>query len=71
MKIIDNVFRDYKFEELVEGATFKFGDEYFLKIEEFHSSEMVCNAINLVSGALDYIMRHETVHPFNCELIIL
>ena len=71
MKIIDNVFRDYKFEELGEGETFKIGEQYFMKTEDYTSNGDDVNAVNLANGQLVYMMYDQIVHPFQCELNVL
>ena len=71
MKIIDNVFKEYTFGELGQGATFKIGEKYRLKTDKFTSNDDAVNAVDLVSGELVFVMDDEIVHPFQCELIVL
>ena len=71
MKIIDNVFKEYTFGELGQGATFKIGELYLMKTEDYTSNGDEVNAVNLANGELVFRMDDEIVHPFTCELIIL
>lgn len=72
MKVIDNVFKGYKFEELGVGATFKSESSYYIKIEPAVTAKnMGSNCVNLTTGEFGYCEPDEIVHAFNCELIVL
>ena len=73
VKIIDNALNGVRFKDLGVGATFKFGDEYFMVIG--YGTGMLDpnedNAVNLSTGGLDSFGDDTIVIPFNCELIVL
>ena len=72
MKIIDNVLRGAKFETLEVGATFKYDDDYYLRVKNCDIGyDIVYNAVQLNSGELFNFIPHAEVFPFNCELIVL
>ena len=72
MKIIDNVLRGFKFEELGVGATFNSEGGYYIKTEPaITAKNFAFNCINLATGEFSYYEPDEVVHPFNCELIVL
>lgn len=71
MKVIDNALRGLNFEELGVGATFKYGEEYFIKTKELSDEDRVVNAIELEEGIAYNFDAYDKVMPFNCELIIL
>ena len=76
MKIIDNVFNGSKFNDLRIGATFKMGDEYYIKtdivLDEYGKEG---NAVVLNGSTRDglhvFVKADETVYPFMSELIVL
>ena len=71
LKVIDNVFKGFKFEELGVGVIFKRYDEYYIKIMQVSHDNFEYNAVNLDGGELVYISNHEHAFPFDCELIVL
>ena len=72
MKIIDNVLKPYKFKDLGEGATFKYNNEYFIRLnQEIRDQYGPYNAVRLTDGALVMCSEGNPVIPFNCELIVL
>lgn len=71
IKIIDNTLKEYTFYDLGVGATFKYKDNYFIKIELVEHGLHEWNAIKLNNGELISFDDDAKVTPFNCELIIL
>lgn len=69
MKVIDNALTGIRFDSLGMGATFKYGDNYYIVIEA--RNDTAPNAVNLEHGTLSYFGANHLVIPFNCELIIL
>lgn len=71
MKIIDNSLNDFTFNDLGEGATFKYGEDYFVKTETIVTEFHTYNAVKLASGEVYTFHDDDIVIPFNCELIVL
>jgi len=71
MKIIDNALGGIEFGDLGVGATFKYGEEYFIKIPLISCQTSYHNAVNLEEGTTHCFNADESVIPFNCELIVL
>ena len=73
MKIIDNTKIVFTFDALRVGATFKFEDTYYMKIErvELIPAYGEYNAVILTTGALSLFDSDEEVIPFDSELIVL
>jgi len=71
MKIIDNALKGITFGNLGMGATFHYGEAYFIKTKTITSGELKFNAVNLEEGMVAYFDDAENVIPFECELIIL
>lgn len=72
MKIIDNVLRPFSIDDLGEGATFKYGNEYFLKLyREIRDEHGPLNAVRLTDGVPLLFRDDVAVIPFSCELIVL
>lgn len=72
MKIIDNVLRPFSINDLGEGATFKYGNEYYIKLyREVRDEFGPANAVRLTDGMLCIFTEGEQIFPFNCELIVL
>ena len=76
MKIIDNVFRGSKFKELKIGATFKMGDEYYIKTDDVTDEYgNICNAVEIGGNVRDglhvFVEENRMIYPFISELKVL
>lgn len=72
MNIIDNVFRPLTINDIGEGATFKHGYCYYVKLSVLVRDEYgPYNAVRLTDGTPCMFTENDEIFPFNCELIIL
>ena len=71
MKIIDNARKEFEFNELVIGTTFKCDGNYYIKTMEIETPDSRYNAVCLDDGEYEFFTQDYDVLPFNCELIVL
>lgn len=71
MNIIDNVFGGTEFRRIKTGATFKYGERYYMKIDEVLYYGNPCNAVCLTNGTLELIEGDKEVNPFMAELKVM
>ena len=71
IKVIDNASQGVRFGLLETGATFKYMDNYYIKVSIIQDQMESYNAVDLSDGEFEYFNADEFVRPFNCELIIL
>ena len=71
MKIIDNTRREFEFNELGVGATFRCDGNYYIKTMEIETNDSRYNAVCLDDGEYEFFAQDYDVIPFNCELIVL
>ena len=71
MEIVDHVLTGAEFKELGVGATFKYGEEYYIKTHNVETNDSVYNAVALANGTHEFFAYDDSVIPFNCELIVL
>ena len=71
MNIIDNVFGGTEFRRPKPGATFKYGNKYFMKTEPVIIDGKAYNAVCLTDGMFEFIESDAEINPFMAELKVL